>query len=372
MKTRSLAGIAALSLVLAGCSIADQARQNNENDGQAGSSEQGGQTTEPTAGGTDGTNGDTDDGQRGSGTVTVLTHDSFALSDELRASFESETGYTLVTTAPGDSGMVINQLILNKDAPRVDAVYGIDSFSAQRAIDEGVIADYTPANDPGAEYREGPLTAIDIADVCVNYDIAWFEEYGIEPPTSYLDLATETYAPLLVVQNPATSATGLSFFIGSIWEIGESWQSYWGSLLHAGVKVSDSWSDSYYTDFSGADGGGQFPLVVSYASSPAESGGATGIIEGTCVRQIEYAGVVAGGSNEAGAQAFIDFMLSDDVQRSLPESMYVYPVADVELPEAWAAHAALPADPIIPEADLVGQSRDQWIRDWTDLFESIN
>lgn len=352
MFRRSAAGIAAATLVLTGCSVAQQRGA----EGGSGSS-------------ADGSSGE---GTGGGGTVTVLTHDSFALSDELRAAFEEESGYRLVTTAPGDSGMVINQLILNKESPTVGAVYGIDSFSAQRAIDEGVIADYTPSNDPGAEYREGALTAIDVADVCVNYDVAWFENNGIAVPTSFEELASETYAPLLVVQNPATSATGLSFLIGSIWATGESWQSYWSTLITSGVKVSDSWSDSYYVDFSGADGQGQFPLVVSYSSSPAESGGTTGVIEGTCVRQVEYAGVVAGGSNEAGAQAFIDFMLSDEVQASLPETMYVYPVADVELPEAWAAHAALPENPIVPEADLVGQSRDTWIRDWTDLFESLS
>lgn len=300
-------------------------------------------------------------------TVTVLTHDSFALSDELRTSFEQQTGYRLVTTAPGDAGMVVNQLIVNKDAPTVDAVYGIDSFSAQRAIDEAVLADYTPATDPGAEYRLGPLTAVDVADVCVNYDVDWFAANDLAVPTSFADLASEAYAPLLVAQNPATSATGLSFFIGSVTAIPD-WQEYWTDLLASGAKISDSWSDSYYVDFSGADGAGDFPLVVSYASSPAESGGAIGVIPGTCVRQVEYAGAVAGG-HEAGAQAFIDFMVSDAVQESLPEAMYVYPVADVAIPDAWAEFAALPSDPIVPDAAEVGRERDRWIAEWTDIFE---
>lgn len=345
-KTIIIAALTA-SVVLAGCSAVDQ----------AGS----------TAGGTGGGN---DTG----GTVTVLTHDSFTLDDDVRAEFEESTGYTIATVSPGDAGMVLNQLILNKDNPTVDAVFGIDNFSAQQAVDEGVLADYVPESDPGAQYSvAGQLTATDIGDVCLNVDKQWFEHNDIAEPSTFEDLTDPEYQDLLVVTNPATSSPGLAFLVGTTEVFGDNWQNYWTDLLANGTKVSDSWSDAFYSDFSGADGEGPYPLVLSYSSSPAYMEGAIGAIESTCVRQIEYTGVVNGAANEAGAQAFVDFMVSKQVQETLPETMFVYPVdQDVELPAEWAQYASLADDPIVPDPATVAKNRTDWIRQWTELFEAAN
>lgn len=304
-------------------------------------------------------------------TVTVLTHDSFAISDEARAAFEEESGMTLRTTSPGDAGMVLNQLILNKDNPTVDVVFGIDTMSAQRALDEGVIANYTPANDPGADLRIDRLTAIDRGDVCLNADTEYFEDAGLALPGSFADLTKPEYENLLVVTNPVVSSPGLAFLAGTIAEA-DDWQQYWTDLLDNGTKVVDSWSTAFYTDFSASDGQGDYPLVLSYASSPAYGEGAFETVEGTCVRQVEYAGVVSGAANEEGAQAFIDFMVSDQFQSEIPETMYMYPVADVELPEEWATYAQPVDDVIVPDPALVADNREMWQQEWTALFEARN
>ncbi|VEI13536.1 thiamine ABC transporter substrate-binding protein [Trueperella bialowiezensis] len=337
MKARSLSTIvsiiAAAGLALAGCSAADQA-------------------------------GTTDNK-----TVTVLTHDSFTISDEAKAEFEEQTGMTLRTTSPGDSGMVLNQLILNKDNPTVDAVFGIDTMSAQQVIDEGVVTDYRPDTDPGADLRIGGLTAIDRGDVCLNADTAYFEQAGLELPSSFADLTKPEYAKLLVVTNPVLSSPGLAFFVGSI-DQADDWQQYWTDLLANGTKVVDSWSTAFYTDFSAGEGKGAYPLVVSYASSPAYGEGAFTAVDGTCVRQVEYAGVVKGAANEEGAKAFIDFMVGDKFQSEIPETMYMYPVADVELPAEWATYAAQPKNVIVPDPALVAKNRETWQQQWTELYEN--
>ena len=310
----------------------------------------------------------------GSGTVNVLVHDSFSLPDELIQQFEDETGYKLVTSSAGDAG-VVNQLILTKDNPGVDAAYGVDGYSAYTALDEGVFESYVSSAVPDSaadDVLEDSLNPIDMADVCVNVDHDWFEQNGVEAPTTIADLATAEYAPLLVAQNPSTSATGLAFLIATIADQGtDGFESYWSDLLANGTKVDAGWSDAYYTDFSGADGKGDYPLVVSYSSSPAESAGATGSIEGTCTRQVEYAGVVAGAANEAGAKAFVDFMLSDDVQAALPESMYMYPInTSIELPAEWAQYATLTDAPLTMDLRDVADNREAWIKDWTTVYEA--
>lgn len=313
------------------------------------------------------------------GTVVLVTHDSFALPEDLVAAFEADTGLTLETRAPGDAGSLVNQLVLTKDAPLGDAVYGIDTTYASRAVAEGVLAPYvSPAAGPDAAALAigEQLTAIDVGDVCVNVDHEWFADAGIPEPTTLADLTDPAYADLLVVTDPATSSPGLAFLLATVATFGEDgWQAYWADLRANGVKVAAGWSDAYYVDFSGPSSEGDRPLVVSYASSPpyevpeGADVAPTGALLNTCFRQVEYAGVLAGAANPEGARQVIDWLLSAEVQAAIPEAMYVHPVdTSVALPDAWARFAPLPADPLSLPADVITENRDAWLRAWADVM----
>lgn len=317
----------------------------------------------------------------GGGTVTLVTHDSFHLSDGLIEQFEADTGLTVTQVAPGDGGALVNQLILTKDAPLGDVVYGIDNTFASRAIDEGVLEPYTsqaPAAQDAAQYApdaSGSLTAVDLGDVCLNVDHAWFAEQGVPEPATLEDLTKPEYRDLTVVTNAATSSPGLAFLLATIGAFGEDgWQQYWTDLQANGLKVAEGWSDAYYTDFSGGGAGGPRPIALSYASSPPETvpeGGdepTTGALLGTCFRQVEYAGVLAGAQNPEGARQLVDFLLSDAVQADIPGSMYMYPVSSaVDLPAEWAQWAPLSDEPYEVPLDDIAANRDTWVREWTDL-----
>ncbi|GGM20650.1 thiamine ABC transporter substrate binding subunit [Promicromonospora citrea] len=326
------------------------------------------------AAGCAGGSGTGEDGAEGQGTVTLVTHDSWALDDSLVEQFEQESGYTLEVSAAGDAGTLVNQLVLTRDAPLGDAVFGVDNTFASRALDAGVLEEYTPEALPdGAEQLGGALTPVDQGDVCVNADTAWFEQEGLEPPTTLEDLADPAYRDLLVVTNPATSSPGLAFLLATVGAFGEDgFEEYWASLVDNGVKVADSWEDAYYVDFSGAGEGGQRPLALSYATSPAftvtEDGSAstTSALLETCFRQVEYAGVLAGSDNPEGARALVDFLLTQDVQAALPESMYMYPADQaVELPEDWQKFAPQADEPFAVDPAAVSEHRDEWIERWT-------
>lgn len=317
----------------------------------------------------------------GGGTVTLVTHDSFHLSDGLIEQFEADTGLTVTQVAPGDGGALVNQLILTKDAPLGDVVYGIDNTFASRAIDEGVLEPYTsqaPAAQDAAQYApdaSDSLTAVDLGDVCLNVDHAWFAEQGVPEPATLEDLTKPEYRDLTVVTNAATSSPGLAFLLATIGAFGEDgWQQYWTDLQANGLKVAEGWSDAYYTDFSGGGAGGPRPIALSYASSPPETvpeGGdepTTGALLGTCFRQVEYAGVLAGAQNPEGARQLVDFLLSDAVQADIPGSMYMYPVSSaVDLPAEWAQWAPLSDEPYEVPLDDIAANRDTWVREWTDL-----
>ncbi|XCB30861.1 thiamine ABC transporter substrate-binding protein [Arcanobacterium hippocoleae] len=308
---------------------------------------------------------------RSAKTVTILTHDSFALDQADIAAFEKESGYQLKTISAGD-GTVINQLRLKKDAPVVDGFYGIDNFTVSEVIKEDLAAKLETPVEPASLMVDGKLVAIDQGDVCLNVDKTWFAQKGIAAPASFDDLLKPEYKDLTVLTDPVASTPRLAFFVGTIAKYGENgWKEYWQKLLANGVKISAGWSDAYYTDFSGSEGKGPYPIVLSYASSPAESKGATASVDNTCVEQLEYAGVVKNAENPEGARAFIDFLLSEKVQASLPTQMYVYPVkADVSLPEDWAKYAKRAANPIKVDAQKVAKNRETWLNEFTALYQA--
>lgn len=306
-----------------------------------------------------------------SDTLTVLSHSSFTLPDDLKEKFEEETGYTVTYTAPGDAGALVNQLVLTKDSPLGDVVYGIDNTFASRANDEGVLAPYVSDAAPTAPALAAPnLTPVDLGDVCINADTSWFAEQELPVPSTLDDLTEPEYADLLVVSSPASSSPGLSFLIATVGAKGEDWLEYWRALDDNGLLVVSGWTDAYYTEFSGADGQGPRPLVLSYSTSPAftvaDGQSTTEALLDTCFRQVEYAGVIRGAQNEVGAQKFIDFLLSPQVQAAIPENLYMYPaVADTPLPEEWEQFAPLSESPVEVSQEEIGAKRDTWIREWT-------
>ena len=301
-------------------------------------------------------------------TVTIATHDSFVMSKELIAQFEKKTGYKLEIAKMGDAGELTNKLVITKDTPVADAFFGIDNTFSGVAKKNQIV--------------DGSMTAIDYADVCFNYDIAWFKHHGLAAPSTWQELTNSKYRGLTVVENPATSSTGLAFLFATVAQLGVmklpdgsavGWKVWWKQLAENGLKVDAGWEQAYYTDFSGSSGKGDYPIVLSYSSSPADEVNSDGTprtasISKDCFRQTEYAGVLAHASNPTGARALIDFMLGKDFQASLPESMYVYPVnITVNVPARWS-DIAKPADTFVDTSKLnFDKYRTKWIDEWTSI-----
>lgn len=291
--------------------------------------------------------------------VRLAAHDSFVMSDELVAQFESDTGYELEILRLGDTGSLTNQLVLTKNAPVADAFFGIDNTFFGRAEAEGVF-DSTPS-------------AIDYSDVCFNYDIAWFDDADLTPPATWRALVNEEYRGLTVLTNPNFSSPGLAFLATThaAFDSTAEVQDFWIGLRDNDVRVAGSWEDAYLSDFTRY--GGDFPIVLSYASSPSaevnEDGtpGSKALLE-ECFRQTEFAGVIADSDNIAGAQALVEFMLGDDFQRSVPEAMYVYPAVEgTEVPAAWAEFAT-PAVSTLGEELDINANREKWLSEWSEVF----
>jgi thiamine transport system substrate-binding protein len=294
-------------------------------------------------------------------TVTLVAHDSFAISDESIAEFEGQSGYRLEILRAGDAGSLTNRLVLTKESPIGDVVFGIDN-TFRGVADENQIID-------------GSLTEVNYSDVCFNYDRVWFEQNKIAPPSSWKDLTDSTYRGLTVVSNPLTSSPGLAFLATTVAGFGEDdFESYWQDLKANEVKVASGWEEAYFTEFSGSAGMGSYPIVLSYSSSPAaeirENGESqTVAILDECFRQIEYIGVLDGALNKDGAKELVEFLLSESFQSTMPGLMYVYPVnQDAEIPSEWAEFGPMARSTIGEDLDIA-LNRVLWQDRWSAIFE---
>ena len=293
--------------------------------------------------------------------VTLVAHDSFAISDESIAEFQEASGFELEIIRAGDAGSLTNRLVLTKNSPIADVVFGIDNTFRGIADENGII--------------EGELVAVDYADVCFNYDRLWFEKRGITPPASWRDLTKPAYNRLTVVTNPLSSSPGLAFLATTVAAFGDqSFEQYWKELRDNGVMVAAGWEEAYFTYFSGSSGYGEYPIVLSYSSSPAaeiRKGGKSQTVAllDECFRQTEFVGTLAGAKNPEGAKALVEFLLSEAFQNTMPGLMYVYPVNEkAVIPAEWAEFGPA-ANSTIGEDLSISTHREKWQAKWSAIFD---
>ena len=315
-------------------------------------------------------------------TITMVTHDSFAVSKRVLRGFEDRTGIHVKVLQAGDAGAALNQVILTKSNPIGDVFFGVDNTFLSRALQSGVFAEYrSPAlSTVPAAYQLDPshhLTPVDHGDVCINYDKQWFAKQKLPVPRTLADLTKPAYKGRLVVENPATSSPGLAFELATIARFGkDGWRDYWAKLRANDVKVEDGWESAYDGDFTQGANHGTYPLVVSYASSPPAAvyyskpqptTSPVGTMLDSCFRQVEFAGVLKGTAHAAAARKLVDFMVSAPFQADVPLQMFVFPVREgTPLPAVFAKFAEVAPRPLTLPAAAIGAHRDAWIEQWTE------
>ena len=315
--------------------------------------------------------------------ITLMTHDSFAVSEEVIAEFEADHNAKVQLLPSGDAGAALNQAILSKNNPLADVFFGVDSTFLSRAIEGGIfeayesplLVDLPDELELDPEHR---LLPVDYGDVCLNYDKAWFGDKGIEPPANLEALIEPAYQGLTVVENPATSSPGLSFLLATIGHFGQDgYLDYWGALRANDVLVVDGWEEAYWGQFSAASDGDR-PIVVSYASSPpaevyfAEEPmdeAPTGVVlaDGACFRQIEFVGILKGTGQRDLAEKLVDFMLSKRFQEDIPLQMFVFPANETAgLPDVFVQFAQIPEQTSTVSPQAIESNRESWIEAWTE------
>lgn len=278
--------------------------------------------------------------------LVVYAYDSFTADwgpgPELVKLFEARTGYKVSLISCGDAAQVLSRAVLEKKAPNADVLVGIDNNLLDIARREEILKGYKPKNADSIIAKDliladdWLLTPYDWGYFAIIFDSASL----LKPPGSLEDLTKPEYAKKLILMDPRTSTPGTGFLAWTIAVYGKNYPDYWKRLKNNILTLAPGWDTGY-----GLFTAGEAPLVISYTTSPAyhlefdKSDRYKALIfpEGH-MAQIEGAGVVRNSENPAAAEAFIDFILTEEAQELLPLTQWMYPVsAQIKLPESFKA-----------------------------------
>ena len=166
----------------------------------------------------------------------------------------------------------------------------------------------------------------------------------------------------------------MAFLLATISYFGSDWVNFWKVLNQNGVTVTSDWESSYYGDF--IAGGGEKAIVVSYASSPIAEliysdppveVSPTEIIEDSCFKQIEYAGILKNTKKRYEAELLIDFLLSQEFQEDIPLNMFMMPVSsEASLPNQFENYPVIATDLNAISPSEIETNRNNWTEIWTE------
>jgi thiamine transport system substrate-binding protein len=324
--------------------------------------------------------------------VVILDHGAFGyIFGPAKERFEALTNGTLEHIAAADTGDALNRAIREKDAPSFDVVYGLDNAYLGKAVAAGALRPYTPllSHRVNASYvffgdaDPWPATPADHGYIAVNVD-----------PRANLTVddlfSLERHAGRFVTQDPRTSSPGLGFLLATIATFGEGtvydWQDYWRDLFRGGVLVTSDWGTAYASHFTGGYGqyetgfAGTKPIVTSYTTSPAYEAyyGATDVnglvlAPKATFHQIETVALAAKPRHLAAAQAFIEFVLTEEFQDLHAEYNAMYPVVDgLDVSKVYGDLDPAPGsfESAGLEYATLQANVERWVREWTDLYEA--
>jgi len=307
--------------------------------------------------------------------------------------FERRYGIEIDVRRFEDARSALLKLIEEKENPVADLIIGIDDILAIEAIKEGVLEPYVPSNI--SLIRSELVEALDPTYHVVPYDFGliafvYDTEYVNEssyPEINELKFTTfednSSYSKTLIVESPLTSSTGLSFLL---WEIaiyekvlGRDWREWWYSVKDH-IDVESSWGDAYYAFLTPSEGR---HIVVSYGTDGAYSmyfynstryRATVAYDNGSAIAwlQIEGIGIVKNCPHPGYAKLFVEWFLSNEVQRYFALNNWMYPASsEIDLPEVYQ-YAINPENVLIANLliskDEISENLSTWLEEWQTIM----
>ena len=301
--------------------------------------------------------------------LTIYTYDSFVSEwgpgPIVEKIFEDKYEIDLQFIAVDSAATLLNKIILEGENTKADLVLGLDMNLFNAAEKSELFVSHNLKNIN----KKLKLPLNWESDIFVPYNYGYFafvynNKTLKNPPLSMEDLINKTDARI-VIQDPRTSTPGLGLLTWMKALYGDSAQNKWSQLNKKIISVTKGWTDAYYNFFMA----GEADIVLSYSTSPAAhimfeenyDISASTFKEGNYI-SVEFAGILNSSKNKQMANKFLDFMISDDFQKVIPGTNIMYPVTDVEMPEAFnklEIPKLLQLDP-----KDINDNKDAWINEW--------
>ena len=328
-----------------------------------------------------------------SDTLRILSYDILAFDAEMIEAFETEFGYEVEFIYESDAGGILNQMLLTKNSPQADVAIGLDNTYIQTAIDFCLLQPHNLVVEDIQSHLSTSHDSLgipfDYGHVCLNLDTKRLDE-NESAPSSLTDLTNEKWANTIAIPSPLTSSPGRAFFLATLknfdYDINKTFD-WWTSINDNGAIVTSGWTEAYEIHYSGGYGVwteghiGDAAITVSYCHSPGveaffnfnETTSTSILYNETSFKQIEYATIINGASNTAGAKAFITFLLSYEVNSEMPTSNYMYSVLEnTSLPTeyGYAWHSPTPLSNSTFDDTMLPQSIDELLLRWSEIMMS--
>ena len=350
------------------------------------------ETLEPITADEDGRCAILEPGRTSDGVLRILTYDIAAFSEEMLATFTNQSGYEIEMIRVDDSGGILEQLLQTQQAQQADLAIGLDNTYLQTALNFCLLQPHqtnvTGISTTALEPYSGPnALPFDRGDVCLNYDESRVDGTNLTVPTSLWNLTQPEWSGLTAFPSPVTSSPGRAFMSATIdyFENDEDTSTdafdWWEAMASNDAIFTTGWTEAYEIHYSGGYGEwveghlGDAAMTVSYCHSPGVEAFYSGnwtkstslTLERSTFHQVEYAGVINGGTELEAANAFITYLLSEDVNRNMPENNLMQSVlVNATWPETdgYAYHTDLPTMNAQISNERIADEMETWISEW--------
>ena len=298
--------------------------------------------------------------------VIIYSYDSFVAewgpASQIAEKFENKTGLKAVFVDCGDGVQLLSRAILEKNNVQADVIIGIDNNTAKGALESDILDSYKAKDSDSIIDKnlqevlggEGKLTPYDYS----HFAFILNTKSNLPEPKSLEDLTNPVYKQRIILMDPRTSTPGLGFVAWTKAVFGDekSFADYWLALKPNVLTMAPGWSAGY-----GLFTNGEAPLVISYSTSPAANLEYDNIdyykalvFDEGHTMQVEGAGILKNARNKKGAQAFMDFLISEEAQNVLPLTQWMYPVnKNVALPDCYAKAASMPSKTVSVDSSVL-------------------
>jgi len=301
--------------------------------------------------------------------LTIYTYDSFVSEwgpgPLIEDKFEEIYKIDLDLIAVDSAATLLNKVILEGANTKADIVLGLDMNLLDLAEKSDLFTKHFLTNIN--EKINLPINWDNELFVPYNYGYFAFVYNNKKlknPPKSMDELINSTQAKI-VIQDPRTSTPGLGLLTWMKVIYGDKAQKQWSKLNKKIISVTKGWTDSYYNFFMS----GEADIVLSYSTSPAAhimfednyDISALTFDEGNYL-SVEFAGIIKSSKNKKMANNFLNFMISEDFQSVIPSTNIMYPVTNIDLPEAYNQLEIPKVLQLEPKE--INEKKEEWINEW--------